>query len=405
MASSERQVRIYLAGAALSYIGTAVVPVALSFAVLDTGHGASGLGLVLAAQTIPTILLLLLGGIAGDRWSRRSIMIGADLFRALAQAVLAICLISGHAPLGLMVVVSAFIGIGNAFFQPASGGFLTEIVVREQLGRTNGLLRTANALAMVIGPAVGGLVVGAIGPGWGIALDSASYIASAFCLLTIMLPAKAVLPTSGKKSVGKDLVEALHAMRQTKWLFFIVAQYGALNMLAIAPFNVIAPIVLSAKAPHSGGGAGAWGTLLSGIGVGAVFGAFACARRQPRRMLLGVEVAAIMLSAPIFLLAMHASFVLIFAASIIFGVGAAMLSVLTITAIQKEIAPSMLSRTMAMVQLANIGLLPLGYVLAGPALSLLGPTTSLTLSGACVLASVAILLSQPEIRRFEHQQS
>jgi hypothetical protein len=122
-------------------------------------------------------------------------------------------------------------------------------------------------------------------------------------------------------------------------------------------------------------------------------------------MLLGVQVAAIMLSAPIFLLAMHASFVLIFAASIIFGVGAAMLSVLTITAIQKEIAPSMLSRTMAMVQLANIGLLPLGYVLAGPALSLLGPTTSLALSGACVLASVAILLSQPEIRRFEHQQS
>jgi len=101
-------------------------------------------------------------------------------------------------------------------------------------------------------------------------------------------------------------------------------------MLAIAPFTVIAPVVLSVKAAHSGGGAGAWGTLLNGIGVGAVFGAFACARRQPRRMLLGVEVAATMLSAPIFLLAIHAPFVLHLAASIIFGVGAAMLSVLTI---------------------------------------------------------------------------
>jgi MFS family permease len=403
MASSERQVRTYLAGAALSYIGTAVVPVALSFAVLDTGHSAGGLGLVLAAQTVPTILLLLLGGIAGDRWSRRSIMIIADFFRALAQAVLAICLISGHAPVGLMVVVSALVGIGNAFFQPASGAFLTEIVAREQLGRTNGLLRTAHALAMVIGPAVGGAVVAAIGPGWGIALDSASYIASAFCLLAITLPARIVLPASGRRSVRQDLVEAMQAMRQTKWLFLIVAQYGALNMLAIAPFNVIAPVVLSAKASHSGGGAEAWGALLSAIGVGAVFGAFACARRQPKRMLLGVEVAATMLCAPIFLLAVHASLVLLFVASIIFGVGAAMLSVLTITAIQKEIAPSMLSRTMAMVQLANIGLLPLGYVLAGPALSVLGPTTSLTLSGACVLASVAILCSQAEIRRFDHR--
>jgi len=194
--------------------------VALSFAALDTGHGASGLGLVLAAQTIPTILLLLLGGIAGDRWSRRSIMIGADLFRALAQAVLAICLISGRAPLGLMVVASALIAIGNAFFQPASGGFLTEIVAREQLGRTNGLLRTANALAMVIGPAVGGAVVAAICPGWGIALDSASYIASAFCLLTKMLPARVVLPASGQNPLGRILSKPCRQCAKPNGSFF-----------------------------------------------------------------------------------------------------------------------------------------------------------------------------------------
>jgi hypothetical protein len=119
-------------------------------------------------------------------------------------------------------------------------------------------------------------------------------------------------------------------------------------------------------------------------------------------LLLGVEAAATMLSAPIFLLAMQAPFALTVFGSIAFGVGAAVLSVLTITAIQREIAPAMLSRTMAMVQLANIGLLPLGYVLAGPAMSLFGAPTGLALSGACVLASVAILCSQREIRRFEH---
>ena len=88
-----------------------------------------------------------------------------------------------------------------------------------------------------------------------------------------------------------------------------------------------------------------------------------------------------------------------------FGAGAAMLSVLTITAIQKEVAPAMLSRTMAVVQLATTGLAPVGYVLAGPAMSLLGAPASLAASGLCVLASVAVLCGQPEVRRFEQRAS
>lgn len=401
MPSDGRQALTYLTGATLSYIGTAIVPVAMSFAVLDAGYGASGLGLVLAAQTVPTIVLLLIGGILGDRWSRRSIMIGADFFRALAQTALAISLIYGRASLALMIIASALIGIGNAFFQPASGGFMTEIVDREQLGRTNGLLRTANAIAMVIGPALGGAVVAAFSPGWGIALDAGSYIASALCLMSIRLRVRITPASPAKQSVVRDLIEAVYVLRRTRWLWMIVVQFGLLNMLAIAPFNVITPVILSRTS--AGSGAGEWATLLSGIGVGAVLGALSCARRQPRRILLGVEAAAAMLSAPIFLLAMHAPFPLVALGSVIFGIGAAMLSVLTITAIQREIAPSLLSRTMAMVQLAGMGLYPLGYVLAGPVMGLLGATTALAFSGFGILASVAILCSQAEIRRFEHK--
>ena len=261
----------------------------------------------------------------------------------------------------------------------------------------NGWLRTGNALAMVIGPAVGGVVVTAIGPGWGIAVDAGSYLGSAACLLSIKLPTRTAPLAAVRRSIGGELVEAVQAIRQTRWLCLILVQYGVLNMLAFAPFNVIVPAILS----RTSVGAGAWGTLLSGIGVGAVLGAFACARRQPRRLLLGVEAAAILLSVPMFLLAFHAPFPTVILGCVAFGIGAAMLSVLTITAIQKEIARSMLSRTMAMVQLANMGLTPMGYVLAGPAMSLMGAQTSLALSASCVLASAAVLLSQPEIRRFE----
>lgn len=245
-----------------------------------------------------------------------------------------------------MVAASAFIGLGTAFFQPASGGFITEIVAREQLGRTNGVLRTANALAMVIGPAIGGASVVAIGPGWGIALDAASYIASALCLLAIRLPVRAQTASPTRQSVSREMGEAVTVMRTNRWLCLLVIQYGMLNMLAIAPFKVIAPVLLS----RTPGGAGAWGTLLSAIGVGA-----------------------------------------------------AMLSVLTITAIQREIASSMLSRIMAMVQWVDLGLAPLGYVLAGPVMGILGTTSTLLLSGISVLAGVGVLCCQHDIRHFEHR--
>ena len=102
-----------------------------------------------------------------------------------------------------------------------------------------------------------------------------------------------------------------------------------------------------------------------------------------------------------FLLAFHAPLPVVILGCVAFGGGAAMLSVLTITAIQREIARPMLSRTMAVVQLANMGLNPVGYLLAGPVMDLIGAPASLGLSGLCVLASAAFLLSQPEIRHFQ----
>jgi hypothetical protein len=122
-------------------------------------------------------------------------------------------------------------------------------------------------------------------------------------------------------------------------------------------------------------------------------------------MLLGIEAAAAMLAVPLFLLAVKAPFGVVVLGGLVFGVGAAMLSVLTITAIQREIAPALVSRVMAVVQLAGIGLNPVGYVLAEPLMGFFGARTSLALSGVCVIVSVAVLCSQREIRGLEQRAS
>jgi MFS family permease len=394
---SNRNFRLYLAGATLSAIGTAMVPVALSFAVLDAGLPASALGLVLAAQTIPTVGLLLIGGVIGDRWSRRQVMIGTDLLRCVAQIVLAFALIGGTHSLALLVILTALIGVGNAFFGPASSGFLVGIVNKEDLARANGALRTGSALAMIIGPFAAGLIVLGIGPGWTLGLDGLSYAASALCLgLVRPRPDARSTAASRNPHVIRDLREGFRAYAERRWLWLLVGQFGLLNLLAIAPFRVIAPVLLSAL-PN---GARAWGVLLGMVGAGALAGALGATRWQPTRSLVAVELAVCSLLPLLFLLAADAPFPLVLAGGVAFGVGAAVLSVLTLTAIQREVPVHVLSRVMSVVQLVDMGLTPLGYLLAAPAAALLGRHAALAWAASCVLVSVSVLLSFSDIRRF-----
>ena len=134
------------------------------------------------------------------------------------------------------------------------------------------------------------------------------------------------------------------------------------------------------------------------IGAGALAGAIGAMRWQPKRTLVAVEAAVCALLPMLFLLAADAPFPLLLAGGAVFGVGAAVLSVLTLTAIQREIPLGVLSRVMSVVQLADMGLTPIGYILAAPAAALLGPHAALAWAASCVLLSVGALLSFADIR-------
>ena len=274
-----RDFTLFFIGSLLSAVGTAMVPVALSFALISSGRSAGALGTVLAAQTLPTVVLLLLGGVLGDRWPRRRIMIGADVLRFAAQSALAVLLIRGNASLPAIVVLTALIGAGTAFFYPARGGLVAQIVAKDQLARANGVLSGANSLASILGPAVAGAVVATAGAGWAIGLDGLSYLASALCLACVRQRAETRQAT-GARSVLQDLRLGLGAIASRRWLWLVVAQFGLLNLIALAPFMVLAPVLL-ARMPH---GAQLWGLLLSAIGAGGLAGAAAIcvgSRRVP----------------------------------------------------------------------------------------------------------------------------
>ena len=111
----QRNFTLFFIATTASTLGSAVVPVALTFALLRIGYTATEIGVVLAAQTAPTVILMLAGGIVGDRWPRRRIMMAADFLRCFCQAGLAALLAVGHPPLFLLMLLAACLGIGNAF--------------------------------------------------------------------------------------------------------------------------------------------------------------------------------------------------------------------------------------------------------------------------------------------------
>ncbi len=394
-----REFSLLFVGATLSAIGTAMVPVALSFALLGAGHSAGALGIVLAAQTLPTLALLLFGGVAGDRWPRRRIMTASDLLRFAAQSMLAVILIQGAASIPTTAVLTALIGVGTAFFYPARGGLIAQIVDPDRLARANGALSAANSFATILGPSLAGVIVVAVGAGWAIGIDGLSYAASALCLAFVRPRPAPPRPAASRRPVLRDLREGLHEFASRRWLWLLVAQFGLLNLVALAPFMVIAPVVL-AKASD---GAQAWGLLLSAIGVGGLCGAAGIMRRQPARAIVAVEIAAAMLAVPLILLAMRSALPVVLVGGVAYGAGSAVLNVMIGTVIQREMPMAMLSRVFSVVQVVAGAFAPAGYALAGPASEWLGPHFALAIGACAVLASVAVLTCFADVRQFGAQ--
>src|ERR1700712_2974205 len=105
---------LFFCAFSVSTLGTATVPVAITFALLSRGYPASAVGLVIGAQTAPIVLLMLAGGVVGDRWARRYLMISADLLRCCTQATLAVLLALGHPGLPVLLGLAACGGVGTA---------------------------------------------------------------------------------------------------------------------------------------------------------------------------------------------------------------------------------------------------------------------------------------------------
>src|SRR3954447_1001066 len=151
-----RDFRLLFGAQAISMVGDRMVGIALAFAVLELGGGATEVGIVMAGRTLPLLATLLIGGVVADRVSRRTVMVASDLARVITQGLIAGLLIAGVAQIWQLAVLAGVTGAAGGFFNPAVAGVMPQIVPRGQLLEANGLRATAMSAGEIAGPVIAG---------------------------------------------------------------------------------------------------------------------------------------------------------------------------------------------------------------------------------------------------------
>jgi MFS family permease len=378
----QRRFRLLWFGRVASAIGDAIVPVALTFAVLSIHASATALGGVLASFTIARVVFTLAGGVVADRFSRRTIMLGCDLLRAAVQAFIAVMLLTHHMTLAAFIACEALFGMASAFFGPAADGLVPQTIDPGDLQAANALLGIGRNTLNVFGPAVSGLLLWVAGPGYVFAIDAASFVVSAAFLARLDVDAPIRAPLS---SFGSELREGFREVTSRGWVRAPILGF-AISNFTLASFLVLGPLVFIT---HFDNAKQDWGIVSACGSIGAIVGAFASVKLAPRHPLYGAFISTTLLAIPIASLAEPLAWEVI-AIAWGFGMGSvALANTWWETTLQRRIPEHVYSRVRSYDILVSFVFMPVGLIAFGPLTEWIG--LEHTLLAAAVIAAVTNL--------------
>jgi MFS family permease len=380
----------------VSFLGNAMAPIALAFAVLELTDSKADLGYVLGARQVPSVLFMLVGGIWADRLPRHHVMVASNALSGATQGAIAFLLLAGDAQLWHLIVLSTLNGTSTAFFFPASAGAIPQTVPPTLIQQANATLRLALNTSLVVGAAAGGGIVAAIGPGWAIAIDAATFALGALIVAAMRLPASVRMEV--RNFLG-ELGEGWREFRMRTWLWAIVLQFAIVNAAQNGAVNVLGPV----QAKEHLGGAGAWGAILACEAAGLIAGGLAMLRLHPQRILLVATFGVLAIAPTLVLLGLPSPTAVIALAAFATGAGIEVFSVMWDTAMQQNIPGEKLSRVYAYDMLGSIAVTPVGTVLAGPIAEVAGVRATIWGAAALVVAATLPIFAVRDVRRLRRR--
>ena len=382
-----RNFRLFFTGQSISLIGTWMTRVATSWLVYRLTGSALLLGTVSFAGQIPTFLFAPFAGVLVDRVNRRKLLVWTQVLAGIQSLALAALTLARIITIHEIIALSIFQGLINAFDMPGRQSFLVQMVSgdtgkpdKQDLSNAIALNSSIVNVARLIGPAIAGVVIAAVGEGYCFAIDGASYIAVVASLLMMRVPP--LLIQRATSSMLEQLREGWSYVVHFRPIRTILSLFALLSLMGM-PFMVLMPIFAS-QVLH--GGAHTLGYLMGASGVGALISAISLAlRKSVRGLTTMIQIAAVMFGSGLILFGLSHHLMLSLLLMIVVGFGMMQGLAASNTVIQTLVPEDKRGRVMSYYTMAFVGMAPFGSLLAGALAHRFGASHAVMITGAFCL--------------------
>lgn len=379
--------RLLFTGETVSLLGDQFHFVALAWLALELTGSGLALGSVLLVGGLPRMILVLVGGALADRTSPRSVMLISNALRMVVVGLLALLVLSGRVELWMLYPFALFFGAVDAFFWPAQGTIVPMIVTEDDLPAANGLTQGSQQLTQLVGPALAGLLVAAVGTGWAFGLDAASFAVAALALYLIVGGRRSAASTEAQPGLLTQIGSGVaYAWRDP-------AIRSLLLLSASANFALSGPITVGLAwlaDNRFDSGADAFGFMLAAFGAGALVGAIVAGSIGRVRELGWVTLAtSLVFGVGLALIGIAPSVPAVMLIAIGIGLGIGFVNVRIVAWLQARTPEDKIGRVMSLAMMGGVVMSPLSLAAAGALVDLGLATPMYVLAGGLVVVTAA----------------
>ncbi|MGC8462410.1 MAG: MFS transporter [Acidimicrobiales bacterium] len=375
--------RKYFTGQAISLVGTWMQTTAQSWLVLTVTHSATDLGLVVALQTLPVLLLGPYAGVIADRVDKRRLMVVLQSAMGIQALALGVLTLAGSATFVDISVLAVVLGLNNCFENPARQAFVLEMVGAGDLRNAVSLNSTLVNAARAVGPAIAGVFIATVGTGWCFVANAVSFVAVVVSLVT--MDVRSLEPTPPAQRQKGQMREGLRYVARTPELGIPLLMMGLVGMLAYE-FQVTLPVAAQ-RVFH--GGSESYGLMTAAMGIGAAVGGLVSAARG-RTGIRSLVVTAVLFGVVIMATALSPDAAVAYVALVFVGFASVSFLAMGNSTLQLEAEPQMRGRVMALWSVAFLGSTPVGGPLIGWVSARAGARVGLAVGAASCLVAAGL---------------
>ncbi|MGC1909328.1 MAG: MFS transporter [Candidatus Dormiibacterota bacterium] len=380
-ALSHRDLRLLLSGEVISATGSWAYNVALAVYVFDRTHSAFVVSAVFLVRFVPAMFLSPYGGIIAERFERVRLLITCDLVLATVQVLICLSVVL-HAPIPLILVLCAIAAMCAQPYAPAVAAMIPQLAGEDDLAAANAVNSTIDNLVIIVGPAVGALLLLTGSAASVFAINAASFLIAA--LLVSRLRARSHpsdVSDGGSTGVLRQVGAGFKAIAESSLVLVLVS----FSVLASFVYGTDTVLFVYISKLQLGTGATGFGYLMAALGVGGILAALVVNQLASRpRLGIIITLGMVVYCVPTALMLLVHAPALGFFLEVIRGGGTLVVDVLAVTAMQRSVAPTMVARVFGVFFALVLAAISLGSALGAAAISTLGLHASLLLAGLAI---------------------